>query len=92
MVHGIAISGDPGGGGDGTRIGVGGVGKGSSKSGGDDGHGDQDRVDVCTSDSADSARSAPVPSLSGGLVVAAAMALTSGTKSASKANSNQLLR
>ena len=44
---------------------------------------------------ADSARCAPVPSPSGGVVVviaATALALPCGTKSASKANSNHLLR
>ena len=43
---------------------------------------------------ADSARCAPVPSPSGGVVVVAAMALAlpRGTKSASKANSKHLLR
>ena len=65
-VHGSAISGDHGGGGDGTqtgtRMGGGGVVKVSSKSGGNDGRGDEGRVDVCTSDSADSPRFAPVPS------------------------------
>ena len=94
-VHGSAISDDQGGGGDctrtGTQMGAGGVVKGSSKSEGDDGHGDEDRVDMCTSASADSARYAPFPSPSGGVVaVAATMALTRGTMSASKANSNHL--
>ena len=45
---------------------------------------------VCTSDSA---QFAPVPSSSGGVVVVAvATALACGTKSASKANLNHLLR
>ena len=44
---------------------------------------------VCTSDSA---QFAPVPSPSGGVVVIVATALACGTKSASKANLNHLLR
>ena len=47
---------------------------------------------VCTSDSARCAPvpSCPVPLLSGGVFVIVSMALTRGTKSASKANLNHL--
>jgi hypothetical protein len=67
------------------------------KSGGDDGHGDKDRFDLCTS--TESARFAPVPSPGyapvpspGGGAIVLAMALTHGAKSTSKTNLNHLLR